>query len=233
MLTQGRRGPGRRLRAAQRLSRAVCLLVAALAFGGTFNPFISRGPSGDPRFDTSRSLPGIHLSPRSGKTFRHPLLAPSNNDTPLRLSSWLNLSTPSAPPARSQAALVYDAAANYTVLFGGVTQNATCRCTVILNDTWIFTQGDWKQLHPHVSPPARYDASATFDAQVGRVLLFGGRANTKFFNDTWEFVGGNWTIVNATSAPSPREGSGLAYYPAGRYALLYSGFGINVTGARV
>src|SRR6202035_5580108 len=52
------------------------------------------------------------------------------------------------PPARTGAAMAFDAANGTVVLFGG---NGRSRS---LGDTWIWDGSAWAQAHPSTSPPA-------------------------------------------------------------------------------
>ena len=110
---------------------------------------------------------------------------------------WTKLSPPTSPPARADAAIAYDAADGYVVMFGGVGPNG------LLNDTWIFAGGTWTQLSPAVSPSARQGSAMTYDAADGYVVLYGGDNSTTAFTDTWRFVGGVWSQLTPTKSPGP------------------------------
>ena len=51
------------------------------------------------------------------------------------------------PPARTGAAMAYDATDGTVVLYGGQDRSRT------LNDTWIWGGSGWSQAHPVTSPP--------------------------------------------------------------------------------
>jgi hypothetical protein len=145
---------------------------------------------------------------------------------------WVPLSSPNhqSPPAAAGAATAYDPLDGYVVRFGGCVSGnywySTCTPT---NATWILDpSGNWTQLHPALSPPARYYASLTYDAADGYLLLFGGNSSNGFLNDTWSFVHGAWTNqtgVNASypNAPPARAAAALAYDAYDGYVLLYGG----------
>jgi hypothetical protein len=72
------------------------------------------------------------------------------------------------PPARTGAAIAFDAANGTVVLFGG---NGRSRS---LGDTWIWDGSAWTQAHPSTSPPARSGAQMTYDPVSHDLVLVGG-----------------------------------------------------------
>jgi hypothetical protein len=58
---------------------------------------------------------------------------------------WSELNLTVAPPPRSDAALAYDAADGYVLLYGGV---SCATCLTPLSDTWSFGNGTWSQIEP-------------------------------------------------------------------------------------
>jgi hypothetical protein len=144
---------------------------------------------------------------------------------------WAHVST-NGPPTRAAAAMTYDEADGYVLLFGGATG---LTLSVGLGDTWTYSHGHWSQLRPANPPAARIGASMTYDAGDGYVLLFGGEIVLKksfpSVNDTWTFLAGRWTQLHPTLAPNPRVLAGLTYDAADGYVLLFGGegFGGNAT----
>lgn len=140
-------------------------------------------------------------------------------------ASWVSL-TPSVGPSpllRSAAAMTYDAADGYTLLFGGCNRHL---CP--LGDTWKYQDGVWTNLTSSLSaaPPARMGAALAFDPQDGYVLLFGGvGANNVTLNDTWQYVGGSWTpIATASGAvPPARAFAQAAFVPSIDAVVLFGG----------
>jgi hypothetical protein len=106
-----------------------------------------------------------------------------------------------APADRGGSALVYDAARQRTVLFGGQGNN------VNLGDTWEWDGTTWTQQHPITAPPARTNAAMAYDAARQRVVLFGGTNNNVDLGDTWEWDGTSWTQQHPATAPSAYTGS--------------------------
>jgi hypothetical protein len=125
---------------------------------------------------------------------------------------WSQLHPTLSPTARAGAAMVYDAADGYTVLFGGSNTTQTFR------DTWQFSGGRWTPLAPTVSPPARSTASIAYDATDGYVVLFGGCVGIScnlnggtLLSDTWTYAHGEWSPVTSKLTPPARSEAGMAY----------------------
>jgi len=112
---------------------------------------------------------------------------------------WTQLFPAHVPTSRYAPIMVYDSLRDRIVMFGGRTGNGKTD----LGDTWVFKNGDWTQLNPPSSPPARLLAAAAYDPLRDRVVLFGGATitsdnkTTTPYYDTWEFDGTTWTQVLA------------------------------------
>lgn len=144
---------------------------------------------------------------------------PLNTTWMFKDGKWKELYPKSHPSARAFASMVYDAKDGYIVLFGGLTTSDTAAT----NDTWKFANGDWTQLHPKSSPPARAWPTVTYDGRDNYVLLFGGW-NGSFYGDTWTFSKGTWTPISPTTAPSARDYAFIAYDSKDRYVVLFGGW---------
>ncbi len=113
---------------------------------------------------------------------------------------WVRRSTAHTAGARSGHAMVYDSNRSRIVVFGGRRTDVVTKNQNVLNDTWIFKNGDWSQLATPNAPPARSVPAAAYDKVHDRIVLFGGNTistdgkNTvNPIHDTWEFDGTNWT----------------------------------------
>lgn len=105
--------------------------------------------------------------------------------------SWRRASPVVAPPARVQPAMVWDAARNRVVLFGGY-DGAGPR-----TDTWEWDGTRWLERTPASAPPPEVaGAVMAFDEARQRVVLFGGTAQA-----LWEWNGVTW--LNTPSAVRP------------------------------
>jgi hypothetical protein len=151
---------------------------------------------------------------------------------------WTNITSlvGPAPPGRRVGGLVYDAAANELVLFGGHNgTSSNAKTYAYLNDTWVLPGnpldgGRWARLSPPVSPPARAEPMMAYDPTTGAVILFGGysqygSALPQEFGDTWSFATGVWTLLkfNVLQQPPPRDGGFLIYDPAVGGLVLFGG----------
>ncbi len=135
-------------------------------------------------------------------------------------TTWRQEHPAISPPARSEAAMAYDAAHNRVVLFGGLERsNSGSR---LLGDTWAWDGTSWTELHPASSPPGRYGASMVYDVARQQAVLFGGfGAGAR--NDTWAWDGTSWRQLFPTTYPSARFYQAMAYDPARQATLLFGG----------
>ncbi len=138
-------------------------------------------------------------------------------------TKWTSLLTAIGPSAREDAAMAYDRADGYTVLFGG--WDGFPGPSDIYNDTWEFRAGVWVQLFPAASPPARYDALMATDPVSGCVILFGGTGISRSYNDTWQYCHGFWTNETTGSAPYVTAASMTGDPPCGCILLFGGGTG--------
>jgi hypothetical protein len=135
---------------------------------------------------------------------------------------WTNRHTATAPAPRYGAAMAYDAADGYVVLFGGINS-----VPAWLGDTWTYSAGVWTLVPGGAGPAGRAYAAMTYDWADGYLLMFGGYngSSTTFYNDTWEFSAGAWNVPTGLSsmAPSTRSGSEMAYDSEDGDVVLFSG----------
>lgn len=135
--------------------------------------------------------------------------------------SWSQVNALTAPSAREGVALCDDPADHGVLLFGG---DAGYSAAPGMNDTWLFSNGAWTQLHPSVSPPARTDTACAWDAADQEVVLFGGvpiEPPATPMGDTWVYHAGAWHQVTGT-APAARISYTMAETPSGG-TLLFGG----------
>jgi hypothetical protein len=135
------------------------------------------------------------------------------NDTwEFRNGKWTQLFPSSSPPARELGGIVYDPGLNAVVIFGG--DSGTIRS--FSNETWEFSEGNWTQLHPKLSPEPRAAIGLVFDALDGYIVLFGGGPlpNDYFgsFNDTW--------VLRPVAVPPPTS---LPWWDSPIIAYIASG----------
>jgi hypothetical protein len=135
--------------------------------------------------------------------------------------------TPSTCPSpRAGAMLAYDANDNGMLLFGGYYYTPSI-VQILLDDTWLFSGGVWKNVTASAgTPPSpRFDGSMVWDTYDNYDLLFGGWLTpTVSGGDTWKFASGTWTNITPTEAyrPQPRDGASIADSPSG-WIMLFGG----------
>jgi len=150
-------------------------------------------------------------------------------------STWTQHRQARSPGARAGAVMVYDAAIQRMVLFGGTNSaqqwaghfqdsGPTASSGQALSDTWLWNGSTWTASHGAVGPAARQLASATYDAARGQVVLFGGlRPDETTFNDTWVFNGKGWVRRSPSKSPPARYGSALIFDKATGVSVLVGG----------
>jgi hypothetical protein len=131
---------------------------------------------------------------------------------------WTDLTGESAqtPPLLSYTSISYDPMSQEVILFGG--DNFTSG-NLAVNETWAFRAGQWINLSPASSPPARYDAALTYDPKTGQVLAYGGDGTVPNGDggstyyplaDMWAFSNDTWTeLIPFLSATLPRTDIGV------------------------
>jgi hypothetical protein len=106
------------------------------------------------------------------------------------------------------------------VLFGGMAGTPA----VYSNQTWIWNGTNWVEMHPAVSPPARYGHAMAYDAATKQVVLFGGYGDFAESNDTWTWNGTNWSQVVSATNPPARSGHSMAFDALHGEIVLFGGF---------
>jgi PKD repeat protein len=134
-------------------------------------------------------------------------------------SGWVLLSPSFAPPEVVYAAMAYDAADGYIVLFGGYTYAFGFSA-----ETWELYSGQWWAVSPKNPPLARYIASMVYVPSLSGVLLFGGfNLDDNLVNDTWTFSNGAWVMDAPATAPPVRDSMALALDGTGVTPILIAG----------
>ncbi len=141
----------------------------------------------------------------------------TTNETWVFTSAWTQR-TPAAPlpPPRLDHVMVYDAARERTVLFGGAG----------LDDTWLWDGTRWMMAQPTTKPPPRSLAAAAYDPIRQVTVMFGGLTGSSLLADTWEWNGTDWQR-RIGPGPPPRFGSGLAWDAARKRLVLFGGSSSN------
>ena len=163
-----------------------------------------------------------------GSSVAEPLAGQSAAGVP---STW-SLMQRSEPLRRYGAQVAYDSVHHELVLFGGfVLQGAS---VVLVNDTWTYRSGVWRQQQPATSPPVRYLGGMTFDPATQQVLLFGGTGCGDptctagvALSDTWTWDGSNWTQRLPMLSPAPRYDFGIAGDAAHGRTVVFGGCNVS------
>ena len=151
----------------------------------------------------------------SGSVLKHPLSILTSS-TP----GW-EAGTGPGPSPRNGAASAFDAASGQVVYFGG---SSSSDYRTVQNDTWVYTQGVWTEVHPTSSPPARAGAVMAYDPIARTVVLFGGYgADRQDLGDTWTWDGSDWHLQAPALSPSARADAAIAWDPVTASVVLFGG----------
>jgi len=128
------------------------------------------------------------------------------------------------PSARTEMAMVFDAARDRVLLFGG--SGGT-----LFNDTWEWDGENWTQ-YEDIGPASRSRHAMAYDSLRGRVILFGGDDGQNSFGDTWAWDGTDWT-QEADTAPPARTGHGMDYDTTRDRVVVADGAGKSIDQVQV
>lgn len=135
-------------------------------------------------------------------------------------SNWNLLNPANSPGLLAQHAMAYDEGHGQIVLFGGMVGGTYAYS----NETWVWNGSTWRQMHPKVSPPARFGHAMAYDGASKKIVLFGGYGNYAEMNDTWVWDGANWSQVVSPASPLPRFGHSMAFDAMRGEVVLFGGF---------
>ncbi|MFW9893971.1 MAG: kelch repeat-containing protein, partial [Candidatus Thorarchaeota archaeon] len=119
---------------------------------------------------------------------------------------WTELTCTTAPPARSNHAMVYSNQTNEIIMYGGFG----------VTDTWSFdcaTQ-TWSEVVTTTNPGVHHSLALAYDPQENAVILFGGfDADGYETDDTWKFdcETREWTDLAPSTTPLARYGHVMVY----------------------
>ena len=137
---------------------------------------------------------------------------------------WTVVNT--APPARYDPAVAYDAARRVTLMHGGL--DALTGGQGPSGDTWSWNGVVWTQVAT-TGATARREHAMAYDERRQVVTLTGGRFNSslepEMFGDTWEWNGTAWTLRPDAGAfgYSPRRLHQMWYDRAEQRLISFGG----------
>ncbi|MEP7200263.1 MAG: kelch repeat-containing protein [Chloroflexota bacterium] len=154
----------------------------------------------------------------------------------LQTNQWINLmpTTGAKPLKRCLHELVYDAAADRIVLFGGCSSGfGPCP----QGDLWAFDlkTNAWTELKPAGDKPsARSNPSAMYDAASRRIVLFGGKTDGGASGETWTYdlALNRWTKSDG-SGPAARSSHDGDYDAKAKRLVIFGGQAASGASAEV
>lgn len=132
-------------------------------------------------------------------------------------TTWSQITTATAPPARWLSEMAFDWTIGQSVMFGGRSSTAQP-----LDDTWLWDGTTWTQATPTTIPPARRQPTLAFDTDRQILVMFGGTGNGGRLNDTWEWDGAEWTQIITPQSPSGRD-TRMAYDSSRQRMVIFAG----------
>ena len=132
-------------------------------------------------------------------------------------NSWADLQPFGAvPSARESQSMVYDAATNRVIMFGGTRGGA------VLSDTWAydFEANTWTDLSPSGAlPGARLCQSLVYDSFNGKVIMFGGNGTAGTIAWVYDPTTNTWTDLH----PSGTLLAGSLIYDSSTHQVILFG----------
>ena len=114
-------------------------------------------------------------------SLKHPILYDYKRLLQWTNNEWLPMDVSNMPVSRFGPWLTADSDSGRMMIFGGIDNN------VQRNDTWLFENGAWKELHPALTPISRDAHVMFYDPTRNSFMVYGG-INTYALDDMWEFV---------------------------------------------
>ena len=150
---------------------------------------------------------------------------PSDETWELDATTWRRVSGEPAGPT-VHVEMVYDAARNTTIRFGGALRGS--RGFEWPTDTWAWSGAAWIRVATD-GPPGRAAAGMVYDSRRQEIVLFGGQGEAPgpgqeqpVFNDTWIWNGRAWRLAT-TEGPPARAFHAMTFDERRGVALLHGG----------
>ena len=128
------------------------------------------------------------------------------------------------PPELADAAMAFDPASDYLVLYGGYGPAG------YNTETWEFISGNWFETYPGEDPGSTYDNLMVYDPSLSGDLLFSyyNEALATFTNQTWLFSNGQWSELTLATAPPGSYTYAFSLDPSGLVPLLTGGYNYTI-----
>jgi uncharacterized protein (TIGR03437 family) len=137
-------------------------------------------------------------------------------------SAWTEKTTTTAPTARSNFGMTYDATNSQILLFGGAGAGD-------YNDVWTW-DGSSAVLTAQ-TPSLRFGASLAYDNTASTAWLMAGTNQNTKYNDVWAWNGATWANAPATGATPPKRQVGeTAFDPVLGKVVEFGGITATGTG---
>lgn len=138
-------------------------------------------------------------------------------------TTWTEVKTATAPPARNAASMAFDRRTQKLVMFGGFAGGSK-----FLNDTWLWdgATSTWTHAKMKVSPPKGTGAMVFTDPISGKAMMFGGYNRFKtvpYYATTWLWTGTSWKNLHPPTSPPGRAWGVATLDPVRKNVMLSSG----------
>lgn len=125
-------------------------------------------------------------------------------------------------PVGRVTTMIYDAAREEIVLFGGVGAPAN-GVQPKFSDTWVWQGRQWRKA-ADAGPPPRSRHTLAFDSKNRKVVLYGGENDNGPLADMWEWNGKAWKEVKFKGpSPGDRYVHSMAYDSHRNVLVLFGG----------
>jgi hypothetical protein len=149
--------------------------------------------------------------------------------------NWSKKSSATFPSPRYGATMVYDAARNEVVLFGGGRDLYTGQQPTFFSDTWVWDGTRWQQRLTATGPSPRISARMEYNPELGQIVLVGGYGAKDvgmsppfpyvfdYREETWIWDGSNWSQRFPDKSPEFSYSYGLVYDSVHKAMFAYLG----------
>src|SRR5436189_151244 len=136
-------------------------------------------------------------------------------------NSWANMTSEVRPPGRRSPGMVYDAAADRILLFGGYDSSSG----IVYNDTWAydFESNSWTKRNPPAPPSPRFGMGFAYDAILDRSILFGGAEGGDNVTWAYDFTNNSWAVLSTAHSPPTHTFQGMDYDVQSARTIMFGG----------